>query len=507
MRVVRRFKPQVIVSIFPTTAEAGHGQHQEAGVAAHEAFAASADATRFPAEEGLPPWRAAVLYRSTLLPSDADSLTLATGTIDPASGKTYFQLAMASRSMHRSQDMGVLQDTGPRATRVDVGGRRAPRPRRRVRQRAASPPAGRGSGGNPFEAPGPGTQAATVPRGDLFAGVDTRLRAIADALDAGPERDALAASLETVSSEVAALRGELAASRLDAAVPRLREVVGLLEAAARRLAVGARSTATSARWRAIWSREKLELAREALAIGAGWVLDAYTESPALIPGEAATVRVTFYNGGVGAARVTPALRARRATDWPASARAKRARWRPARSRAGTSRFAVPAGAQPTVPYFLAAPRQGDLYDWSRSAGFGARRAVRAADPRRGVHGRGRRRARSTLEREVVHRFRDQAVGERRRPLRVVPRARGVGDAGAGAVADRRRWRAHACASRCASTSPARWRDGSRSRLRRDGRRSRRSPFALEASRDSRAFDLRLARGGARGRRRGGGGDA
>ena len=65
VRVVRRFKPQVIVSIFPTTAEAGHGQHQEAGVAAHEVFAASHDAARFPAEEGLPPWRASVLYRST----------------------------------------------------------------------------------------------------------------------------------------------------------------------------------------------------------------------------------------------------------------------------------------------------------------------------------------------------------------------------------------------------------------------------------------------------------
>ena len=42
VRVVRRFKPQVIVSIFPTTADAGHGQHQEAGVAAHEVFTASA---------------------------------------------------------------------------------------------------------------------------------------------------------------------------------------------------------------------------------------------------------------------------------------------------------------------------------------------------------------------------------------------------------------------------------------------------------------------------------
>ena len=73
------------------------------------------------------------------------------------------------------------------------------------------------------------------------------------------------------------------------------------------------------------------------------------------------------------------------------------------------------------------------------------------------------------------------------------------------MADRRRWRAHACASRCASTSPARC----------AGRLEVEAPagwpavapvaFALEAGRDSRAYDLRLARRRARDRRRGGGG--
>ena len=184
VRVVRRFKPQVIVSIFPTTAEAGHGQHQEAGVAAHEVFAASADTARFPAEEGLPPWRASALYRSTFFRPTPDSLTLATGTIDPASGKTYFQLAMASRSMHRSQDMGVLQDIGPRATRVGVGRRRAPdgpagEAAAEGRLLVAAPAAIRSSRLGP-ERSGDGAA------GDLFAGVDTRLRAIADALAPGP---------------------------------------------------------------------------------------------------------------------------------------------------------------------------------------------------------------------------------------------------------------------------------------------------------------------------------
>ena len=42
VRIVRRFRPQVIVSIFSGTPRDGHGQHQAAGWAAREAFAAAA---------------------------------------------------------------------------------------------------------------------------------------------------------------------------------------------------------------------------------------------------------------------------------------------------------------------------------------------------------------------------------------------------------------------------------------------------------------------------------
>ena len=46
--VVRKFRPHVIVSVFSGTPRDGHGQHQLAGVAAREAFAASGDPDRFP---------------------------------------------------------------------------------------------------------------------------------------------------------------------------------------------------------------------------------------------------------------------------------------------------------------------------------------------------------------------------------------------------------------------------------------------------------------------------
>ena len=45
---------------------------------------------------------------------DRESATavLPLGRIDPLTGRSIYQLALASRSMHRSQDMGRLQELG-----------------------------------------------------------------------------------------------------------------------------------------------------------------------------------------------------------------------------------------------------------------------------------------------------------------------------------------------------------------------------------------------------------
>jgi hypothetical protein len=81
---------------------------------------------------------------------------------------------------------------------------------------------------------------------------------------------------------------------------------------------------------------------------------------------------------------------------------------------------VPEGAPPTTPYFLRLPRNGAQYQWPAEPGI-------LGDPfepppataqfRFAVEGGGRH----AVEREVLHRFRDQAVGEVRHPLAVVPR--------------------------------------------------------------------------------------
>src|SRR2546421_12664945 len=97
--VIRRFRPQIIVSVFSGTPADGHGQHQVAGIVARQAFDRLRDSAGGPLK----------FYRSTRGDSGATTLALPVGILDPILGQSYFQIAMASRSRHRSQDMGQLQ--------------------------------------------------------------------------------------------------------------------------------------------------------------------------------------------------------------------------------------------------------------------------------------------------------------------------------------------------------------------------------------------------------------
>ena len=61
------------------------------------------------------------LYHSARFrgPGSAEgALTIQTGTFDPLLGRSYHQLAMESRSMHRSQEMGAEQALGDRTTGI-----------------------------------------------------------------------------------------------------------------------------------------------------------------------------------------------------------------------------------------------------------------------------------------------------------------------------------------------------------------------------------------------------
>ena len=125
VRVIRRFRPQVIISMFSGTPRDGHGQHQVAGMLAREAFDVSGDSTRFRelwVEELLPPWTAVKFYRDYGV---TEGITLDGNVLDRATGFTWNQIGMRSRSQHRSQDMGQLETPAGPPARIRLEARAA----------------------------------------------------------------------------------------------------------------------------------------------------------------------------------------------------------------------------------------------------------------------------------------------------------------------------------------------------------------------------------------------
>ncbi len=419
VRVIRRFKPQVVVSVFPGVPHRNHGQHQEAGVIAYAAFPVAGDPAALPklAAEGLAPWTPQALYCCTYFGGDRATVTTSISALDPWTGKSIYQLASASRSMHRSQDMGRLQPLGPQEGRlVWVAG---------VGSAAAAAPAGNDAGAAGSDGAA-GTRAPERARDDVFAGIDTHLHAIAAPIADAAKRQRVAAELDEVEALAGRTRERLNPARPQQALAPLLDVVRHLRAALAPLAgAGAAAGEHPAGEQAAREliAEKLEVAQTAAAAAAGIAVDATTDREALTAGETFTVHAELWNGGGAAPLAGVAVTLVPAADGSAwKAEPLRAEARPVAAGALSKwdlQPEVPAGAPPSMPYFLRRPLQGSLYDWSaaspaeRGEPFGppplAARFELTLD---GVP--------LALEREVVHRHRDEVLGEVRRPLRIVP---------------------------------------------------------------------------------------
>lgn len=319
VRVIRRFRPQVLVSIFSGTPRDGHGQHQMAGWAATEAFAAAGDSARFPellAQEGLAPWEPVKLFRNARFDPSGASLSLEGGVLDPEVGQSYRQIAMRGRSLHRSQDMGVLQEPGPSTIRLAL-----------LKDRTGA----RDS--------------------SLWAGIDT---------------------------SAAVLDGQ-----------------------------------------GIESRDLRRHVDDAAAIRAALVVDATTTDGRIFPGQQLPVRLTVWNAGSRPATAAFGLEA--PSGWSVTPCAgAETTVAPGSVATCVMTVAVAADAAPSTPYFLGEPRKGAMYRWTGPAAAWGEpfepaplRARVTLLPAGGVP--------LVQTRDVVYRYRDQAVGEVREPLLVVPR--------------------------------------------------------------------------------------
>jgi len=112
VRVIRTFRPDVLVPRFSGTSRDGHGHHQASSILAREAFRAAADPTRFPEQiaEGLGSWQAKKLYIGNVCGfgamtcPDADwTLKLNTGEKSTELDMSYVQFAMQGLRHQLSQ--------------------------------------------------------------------------------------------------------------------------------------------------------------------------------------------------------------------------------------------------------------------------------------------------------------------------------------------------------------------------------------------------------------------
>ena len=122
--VIRKFKPDVIVTRFPGTGEGGHGQHTVSAILAVEAFKIAGDSTAFPEQlKYVDVWSPKrIFWNSWGRGLDRRGISRDTivsanlGSYNPLLGKSYTEIAAISRSMHKSQGFGA---SGWRANRFD----------------------------------------------------------------------------------------------------------------------------------------------------------------------------------------------------------------------------------------------------------------------------------------------------------------------------------------------------------------------------------------------------
>ena len=112
VRVIRTFRPDVLVARFSGTDRDGHGHHQASSILTKEAFRAAADPKRFPEQiaQGLQPWQAQKLYIGNVCgfgamtcPDANWTVRMNTGEPNADLGGSYVQFAMQGLRHQLSQ--------------------------------------------------------------------------------------------------------------------------------------------------------------------------------------------------------------------------------------------------------------------------------------------------------------------------------------------------------------------------------------------------------------------
>ena len=373
--VVRAYRPHIVVAIFSGTPRDGHGHHQVSGILAREAYEAAADTIRYPRSvtAGHGAWRPAKLYLGPYQSRDRATVRFNVGEYDPLLGRSYYEIAMESRSQHKSQAFGRLQRRG---TQLDW---------------------------LMLEHPSAAASDGAVERSP-FDGIDTSWARLRPAT-ARISREA-AAALDSLPAAAMAARTTLDFRRPSTVVPALVRVHRLLSRV-RDARIPDPDVEASV-------RSALSRVTRALIEATGVALEATAERAAVARGDSVRVDVTLHARGDVPVSVTTVrvdgpdvsatvLRDSAVTVVPDSS----ATWR-----------GMVRGVRVTQPWWLAPGRRGDLFDVPRSEVAQAESERPTAAVARATLAIDGAAVQATAP--VVHRRADAVRGDVQRPLAVVP---------------------------------------------------------------------------------------
>jgi LmbE family N-acetylglucosaminyl deacetylase len=122
--IIRRYRPDVLITRFPTTGEGGHGHHTASAILAGEAFRAAGDPTQFPEQlKYVSVWQPKRIFwnvfsfgnappNTSAQNSTKKLLSIDLGAYNALLGKSYTEIAAISRSQHKSQGFGSAERRG-----------------------------------------------------------------------------------------------------------------------------------------------------------------------------------------------------------------------------------------------------------------------------------------------------------------------------------------------------------------------------------------------------------
>ena len=388
VRVIRTFRPLVVVSRFSGNPSDGHGHHQAAGFLTFEACKAAADPSRFSEQlsQGLRTWSVRKIYStarerrraSPLRGPDNTVVTFNTGQFDPVLGRSYYEIAMEGRSQHRSQGEGSLQRRGPQYSRL------------RLMERSTG---------------------QTGADSDIFDGLDVSLKGIASYAGSGSERiRPMLEEAQTAAAEAATRYNPLTPSSISPVIARGLKAI--------RSARKALSTAT------IPSQEKDEteflLAEKekdfanALRLSAGVVVDCLSDQETIAPGEKLSLQVASFSTSasvVGIAVDAP-------PGWAVSPGRKTSTTIDGRLVTNSEFSVVTSPSTPSSqPYWLEKPRKGETFNVGSSATGIEPFSKSPLTARVEFQIEGEK---VTVVEPALFRLLDRAVGEVRREIKIVP---------------------------------------------------------------------------------------